>query len=163
MAKLTDSILQETVKVFREEGTTAKTAVRLRLNRATVSRRLNKAAERGMIKMGFSRSTNGENEGSSNKNSSFSRDEFREQFDIETQTREAIRKAIKELNEDEILGEPDFRRDRCGISSTPPSWRPVIVEDEFLKYQFICDQKIWWADSDTVIWACDNIAKARPM
>jgi hypothetical protein len=158
MVKLTDDVLLETVRIFKEEGTTAKTAVRLRLDQGTICRRLNRAKECGLIEMGFFHSANGEN-----KNNSFSRDEFREQFDLEAQTREAIRKAIKELGVDEILRDADFRQERCRIGTITQSWRQIIKEDEFLKNQFFCDKKIWWADSDTVVWACDNIAKARPI
>jgi len=93
---------------------------------------------------------------------SMSRQAFLSQFDEDTRARESIRTGLASLLDDELLRDSEFRTDRCEYSNAT-NWRRITEEDEFLPFQFRCDNKVWWATKATVQWALKNVARAKGM
>ena len=96
------------------------------------------------------------------KGKGLSRESFREKFDQDTRLREAIRRGVATLtNDEEILRESDFRSDRC--ESVPTAgFRQVAAEDEFRKYRFTTgSDEFHWTTPATKQWALKNVSKAR--
>jgi len=99
---------------------------------------------------------------------SMNRSGFLSKYDVNTRTREALRRGIKTLKEaedpadDEILEDPSFRQERCDDVSLQ-AYRAVANEDEFIRYQFRIGDKVMWTTPRQRQWAIDNVTKARPL
>ena len=94
------------------------------------------------------------------------RAQFLSKYDINTKTREAIRRGINTLTEqeipeqDEILEDSDFRLERCGDASLAV-YRKIANEQEFKELQFGIGDKIFWATKRQRNWAIENVPRAK--
>jgi len=89
-----------------------------------------------------------------------SRKEYLLRHDAPTRTREAIRAAVKTLDNDTILTDSQFRLHRC--QNVPTShWKFVREEPEFLQYQWSQGGTVMWGSPDTKQWAMENCAGAK--
>jgi len=100
--------------------------------------------------------------------SSMNRSQFLSKYDTSTKTRDAIRRAVSTLIEeddpekDQIVEDVDFRMNRCDNVSIQ-FYRQTANEPEFEKYQFRMGDKIFWTTPRQVQWAVENVPKARPL
>lgn len=80
--------------------------------------------------------------------------------DPHTRAREAIRVGITLLEDRRVLRDAEFRQELCGMNAAG-CWRTVASEEEFLRYQFTLDNKVWWSTLTTVEEVVERIAKAK--
>lgn len=100
------------------------------------------------------------------RKSGMTRSQFMAKYDYNTRIREAIRKGIVSLTEqdkpenDVILEESEFRLHRC--ENIPVNgFKQIARESEFLKYQFKIGEKVFWTTTRQRKWALENIMRAR--
>ena len=99
---------------------------------------------------------------------SMTRSQFLSKFDINTKTREALRRGVATLTEsdnsedDEILEDSEFRLDRCHDVSLQV-YRKIANEPEFKNYQFRMGDRILWTTPRQHIWAIENVTKAQEL
>ena len=157
MAKLEREVYEKTVQVYLNHGrNAAATAKVLGIGATTIKDRLVRAKELGILKGSASPSK------VSSKKGTMSLDEFKSQFDNYTRIRKAIEESLRSLEDNQVVKDVDFRIYLCGIGSTN-GWRQVAEEEEFSKYQFQCDGKIWWATEKTVQEVLRTVSKARSL
>lgn len=92
-----------------------------------------------------------------------SKEALAEKFDYNTKCRVSLQKALKKIPKGVVWSDKEMREE-CGVSNNH-GWRDVAEEEDFLKYQFSVggDRHVFWARPETVKWACQNIAKAKPL
>ena len=99
-------------------------------------------------------------------NGGMTRQQFLSKYDVNTKSREAIRRGLETLiekenpNEDDILEDAQFRTERCGDPNAA-GWRGIASEPEFLRFQFKVGEKVFWTTPRTRQWALESVSKAR--
>ena len=89
------------------------------------------------------------------KPGAMTRSEFKSKFDHDTRTREAIKRGINTImGPDEIVDDASFRS-RCGAGT--PGWRLVASEQQFRKYQWQTNGKVFWGHPTTKAWALREV------
>jgi len=100
------------------------------------------------------------------KPKAMNRADFLSKYDLNTKTREAIRRGIKTIHEqenseeDELLEDSEFRLDRCGDASVS-AFRRIANEPEFRDYQFSVGDRIFWTTARQKQWAIESVPRAK--
>lgn len=103
---------------------------------------------------------------SKKRSSTMNRRSLQAKYDHNTKIREGIRAGVRTLvnadepEDDDVIADSDFRRDRCGNVPTS-GYRQIANEDEFRSYQFAVRGKVYWTTKRTKKWALQNISTAR--
>ncbi len=75
-------------------------------------------------------------------------DELMIAHDIDTKIRNAIRKALAGLADDQNITDPEFRSNHCRVGSQ--GWKTISAEPEFKHSRFRIGSTLYWATPKTV-------------